>query len=238
MSDLRRELHLLISIAKLDASIAEFQNELNMLPSRIDKVEGSIAEKKKSEKDALNHFDAMRKERRNLEQSLEDNGELIKKYRTQLMSVKTNKEYEAMLKEITTLETDIDEKEEKLLILMDEIEAQQNENDNFIKKVNEEREALLKQKAEMEERTVFLKAELDRLRGEKPKFLEELDPQIKRRYQRIIQKLGSYAVTRIEGDVCQGCFATIPPQTVNEVKKNDRLIICEACGRILVYYNT
>jgi predicted nucleic acid-binding Zn-ribbon protein len=236
MMELRREVHLLISIAKLDASISKYRIELDALPAQIERVARSIDKLQSNEKQAVEHLEEMRKERRNIEQSLDDEGELIKKYRTQLMSVKTNKEYQAMSKEIDTLAKDIDDKEEKLLILMDEIENQEKENEEYIRKVNEERTDLIAKKEGMEERLVFLQSEIEKLGNEKPKFLDELDPQLKRRYTRIIDKLGDFAVTHVEGDVCQGCFTTMPPQTVNEVKKNDRIITCEACGRILVYY--
>lgn len=236
MMDLRREVHLLISIAKLDATISKYRIEMDALPALIERVGRSIQKTESNEKQAVAHFEEMKKERRNLERSLEDEGVLIQKYRTQLMSVKTNKEYQAMSKEIETLAKDIDDKEEKLLILMDEMENQEKENDDYLLKIKHERAELEKQKAEMEQRLAFLQSEIENLRKEKPKFLEELDPQLKRRYERIIDKLGDFAVTHVEGEVCQGCFATIPPQTVNEVKKNDRIITCEACGRILVYY--
>jgi predicted nucleic acid-binding Zn-ribbon protein len=236
MTDLRREVHLLISIARLDASISKYRIELGALPAQIERVARSIRKQESNEKQAVEHFEEMKKERRQLEQSLEDEGVLIQKYKTQLMSIKTNKEYQAMSKEIDTLTKDIDDKEEKLLILMDEIENQEKENQDYIEKINQERAGMEKKKAEMEERLVFLQSEIVKLNDEKPKFLDELDPQLRRRYLRLIDKLGDFAVTHVEGEVCQGCFTTIPPQTVNEVKKNDRIITCEACGRILVYY--
>jgi predicted nucleic acid-binding Zn-ribbon protein len=236
MTDLRREVHLLVSIAKLDASISEYRIELDALPTQIEKVNRSIDKINSNEEQAITHFEEMNKEKRSLERSLEDDGVQIDKSKTQLMSIKTNKEYQAMQKEISTLAKDIDDKEEKLLILMDEIDNQEKENKEYIRKSREDRSELEKKKAEMEERLAFLKSELEKLRNEKPKFLDDLEPQLKRRYQRILEKLGDFAVTHVVNEVCQGCFTTIPPQTANEVKKNDRIITCEACGRILVYY--
>lgn len=237
MTDLRRDVHLLVSIAKLDASISKYRMEMDALPNQIETVNRSIYKLNSNEKQAATHFEDMNKEKRNLERSLEDDGVQIDKYKTQLMTIKTNKEYQAMRKEIESLEKNIDDKEEKLLILMDEIEVQEKENENYIKKVDEERAGLEKKKADMEQRLAFLTSELEKLKNEKPKFLEDLEPQLRKRYERILDKLGDFAVTHVVGEVCQGCFTTIPPQTVNEVKKNDRIIACEACGRILVHYN-
>ena len=236
MTDLRQEVHLLISIAKVDAKMTGFKNELSILPGKIAKVDKAIAQITKSEQDAISHFEALKKEHRSLEHNLEDHSVQIIKSKTQLMSIKTNREYQAMTKEIKNLEQDVDTKEEKLLFLMDELDTQEKNNKIFLEKEAADKTENERKKKEMEERVEVLKTELDELEQEKPKILEELDPQLQSRYERIIGKFGDYAVTHVVGEVCQGCFTTMPPQTVNEVKKNDRIITCEACGRILVYY--
>ena len=236
MTDLEREVHLLISIAKVDAKINVFKNELSTLPGKITELEKLIAKIIQNVEAAESRFDTLKKDHRGLEQNLEDHDVLINKYKNQLMSIKTNKEYEAMTKEIKTLEQDVDAKEEKLLLLMDELDNQEKDNEIFLEKAAADKTENERKQKEMEARVEFLKAELVKLEGEKPKFLEELDPPLRKRYQRVIGKLGDYAVTNVVAEVCQGCHTTMPPQTFNEVKKNDRIITCEGCGRILVYY--
>ncbi|UCH85816.1 MAG: hypothetical protein JSW50_09170 [Candidatus Latescibacterota bacterium] len=49
--------------------------------------------------------------------------------------------------------------------------------------------------------------------------------------------MGDFAVTHVEDEICQGCFSRVPPQLALEVKNNDQIITCQACGRILVHYN-
>ncbi|MCX5754289.1 MAG: C4-type zinc ribbon domain-containing protein [Candidatus Krumholzibacteria bacterium] len=38
------------------------------------------------------------------------------------------------------------------------------------------------------------------------------------------------------GDICQGCYSRVPPQRAVEVRRNDQIMNCEVCGRILVHY--
>ena len=40
----------------------------------------------------------------------------------------------------------------------------------------------------------------------------------------------------IAADICQGCYSRVPPQTAHEVRRNNEIMTCEACGRILVYF--
>jgi len=238
MTDMRREIHLLITIAKLDAQLNACRNELAQLPAKVEKIARDLTAVDKAVGEAGSHLESMKKEKRTLEQKVQDSTEKVKKLKVQLMEIKTNKEYQAMLHEIGHMEKDIDDHEERLLMLMDELEQQGLETGGFTKKKDEEQKQLAAEKAGLETRLSHLEGEMKRLEGEKPKILAELDPQIKKRYDRILAKLHDFAVTHVVDDVCQGCHSRIPPQAVLEVKKNDQIIACQACGRILVHYPT
>ncbi len=234
--DLRHDINILVSIAKIDADLSGLRTELQGLPGKLDLNAKMAAEAERSEKEANDHLQQLKKERRDLEVKLEDDAELVKKYKTQLLDIKTNKEYTALLKEIENLEKEIDGKEERLLILMDEIEAQAGRNDAFMKKIADEKSSLEEDRKRLEQRMNYLEAEIKRLEGQKPALLKELDTHIKKKYERLLSKWGDFAVTNVVNEICQGCFSRIPPQTVNEVKKNDQIVCCEGCGRILVHY--
>ena len=83
-----------------------------------------------------------------------------------------------------------------------------------------------------------LEGEIKRLEGEKPKYLNELEAGLAKRYVRLSKALQGLAVTTVvAGDSCGGCGTRIPPQVVVEVRKNEQIVTCEACGRILVFYS-
>jgi len=236
MVDVIRELPLLISIAKLDAELNVCRNEMAILPGKIEKVRKSVERVEKATEEAAAHLDTMGKERRGLEKTLEANGEKIKGLKTKLMEVKTNKEYTAMLHEIEHIEKEIDENEERLLMLMDEFDQQTAQNKEFLEKSDGDTARLLAEQLTLEDRLRVVEESKERVETEKPKILLELDPQTKKRYSRILGKYGDFAVTHITDEVCQGCFSRIPPQKVLEVKSNEKIITCEVCGRILVHY--
>jgi predicted nucleic acid-binding Zn-ribbon protein len=236
MTDVKREIHLLVTIAKLDAELNECRTEASLLPEKIAKTEAEIKIVEKSMADADAHLESMNKEKRTLEQKIQDSGEKLKKLRIQLMEVKKNEEYQAMLHEIGHMEKAIDESEERLLMIMDELDQQGVETGDFKKQKGEAKQQLAAEKDALEQRLERLKKDLARLEGEKPKILVELDPQIRKRYDRILAKLHDFAVTHIADEYCQGCHSRIPPQAAMEVRRNDQIIACQACGRILVHY--
>lgn len=236
MQDIRHELHILVSMAKIDAALSHKRSELGTIPDERHKTEKVLHDLEEQKRASDERFEAMKKERRATETRLEDNAELVQAKKTQLMGIKSNKEYSALLKEIATVEQEIDAKEERLLELMDEIEGQEQELKKINEKLSTDKRALEDTLRALDEQEAALNADIKNLEMQKPALLKELDPQVKKRYDRLLAKLGDFAVTHVVDEICQGCFSRIPPQTANEVKMNDRIIACAMCGRILVHY--
>jgi predicted nucleic acid-binding Zn-ribbon protein len=237
MTETQRDLDVLVAVARLDVQLATCRTELGLLPDRIAKVRKALEDIASAEASAEERMKSGVHERRSLEQQLEDNAEKIKKYKTQLMEVKTNKEYTAMLHEISHIENDTDAKEERLLILMDELDQLTETNEKAGQETSVRKRELAAEREQLEERVRTLKETTAKLEAEKPGVLSGLNPRIKRQYDRVLAKMNDFAVANVEDDVCQGCFTRIPPQTSVEVRQNARIITCEACGRILVHYD-
>ncbi|MEJ2356164.1 MAG: C4-type zinc ribbon domain-containing protein, partial [candidate division WOR-3 bacterium] len=60
------------------------------------------------------------------------------------------------------------------------------------------------------------------------------DENLFRKYSRIKESRGTGASV-IEDSECAECHSTIPPQLFAEVRKGNRIIVCQSCGRILIY---
>lgn len=238
MNDTSRELQVLAAVAKVDATLNDLRTELGRLPDVILQADTKLGNLESNEQAAASKLEELAKERREIEQSVEDNTEKIKKFKNQLMEVKTNKEYQAMLHEIDHFEKDIDAKEERLLILMDEFEQEENQHKSFTGQSGEEKTKLAQQRTAAEARMKAIEEKMTELDAQKPAMLTELPDTIRRRYDRVLSKLKDFAVTHVVDDVCQGCFTRIPPQIAVEVRQSDKLITCEACGRLLVHYES
>jgi predicted nucleic acid-binding Zn-ribbon protein len=236
MGDLKHDLNVLVLVARNDSTISECRSELARIPEQLTKVERELAKVEAAEKRELEDFEAKRKERRQLEVELQDNETKIKKIKDQLMSAKSNKEYQAFLKEIETLEGSIDTEEVRLLELMDALDDHRADHEAEIKRLVTEKTEKQKIIDELKTRTAHLEAEIAKMEAEKPRYLKEVEPALEKKYERIRTSLGSLAVTRIEDGNCGGCGTKLPPQVVVEIRSNDQLITCQACGRILVYY--
>lgn len=237
MADLREDINVLAAIAKIDKTVRDQRAELDKIPGAIASIDKKLAGLEAARVRKNDLYESKQKERRKLEQSLQDNEELITKYRKQLFEIKKNKEYQAMLKEIENLKTDIDVKENRLLELMDELDTRGEEHENELKKICEEVARQSREKETLQGRARTLETGIKALEVKKPGLLKSVNPTLQKKYQRLLDNLGGLPVARIEGDTCGGCRERQPPQVIVEVHKNDQVITCEGCGRILVYYS-
>jgi uncharacterized protein len=236
MTDLRRDISLFVSVARIEASLHTDRLELQRIPTEIETIDRALAGFEAREAKARARLEELTKSRRDTERRMREHEDHLKKCRAQQSLVKTNDEYTAMIKEIANLEKAIGEDEEKILVLMDEIEVVQKETTTANEVLAAEREKRVAERKILEDRSAVLAAEVDRLTREKPKVLAEIDPALLKRYERVAVRFGDLAVTRVEKEHCGACRQQLPPQVAVEVRKNDQFLTCQACGRILVHY--
>jgi len=103
-------------------------------------------------------------------------------------------------------------------------------------KANSEKGSLSEEKAVLERKMADYETRLKVLKDEKLRILPHLSERIRALYKRILNVKGDSGVANLVADICQGCYSRMPPQKAHEVRKNNQIITCEVCGRILVYY--
>jgi hypothetical protein len=73
-----------------------------------------------------------------------------------------------------------------------------------------------------------------RLNHEREKLVAKLTTSDYQFYERIRNAKEGKAVVAVKRNSCGGCFNRVTPQRILELRKNDAIITCERCGRILV----
>jgi predicted nucleic acid-binding Zn-ribbon protein len=173
--------------------------------------------------------------RREAEKELAMQQARLSKFRDQLMEVKTNREYQAMQKEIDTAQHEIRKQEDRLLdqmIEFDEVsghvkQAEQAFADQHAA-IDAERAALATQLAEAS-------ASIGTLAAERAALASTISPPVLALFDRLLKGRKNSAVTPVRAGRCSTCQILIRPQTVNELRRNEILYQCESCQRILFY---
>ncbi|HUI07960.1 MAG TPA: C4-type zinc ribbon domain-containing protein [Verrucomicrobiae bacterium] len=225
----------LLVLQDRDRRIAQLKAERTRIPEHALAAEERL-------KNESTHLDSLREEakhveteRKKLEIDAESRRGQIAKYKTQLFQIKSNTEYQALLKEIAKVEQEIDEVETRELGLMEQIDKLQpalKREQVTLKEVAAKTEG---EKADLQKRATAIESELTRLLAERQKLAQEIDADALRRYDRLMHSKNDFAVVPIRNGNCGGCHLHIPPQLAHNARHGDELISCEYCGRILYW---
>jgi predicted nucleic acid-binding Zn-ribbon protein len=236
MPTVEEDIQYLIQIVKKDIEINERRKLAESLPSRTKAIDKELKKMDDSVGETKRILERLEQEKRRIEMDLKaQHGELAKKKEEQRL-VKDNKEYRAILAEIDYITKRVDQEEERMLSILDEGEARRSEMQALVDKTTEAREKLLAERTKLEDEMRTSNDSLKILEDEKIRILPRLSEPVRRLYNRILAAKGDSGVANLVGDICHGCYSRVPPQMAHEVRKNNQVLQCEVCGRILVYY--
>jgi predicted nucleic acid-binding Zn-ribbon protein len=228
------ELERLILLQRADTELRRVQAALLQVPQERQKLDQELESERTRLNAAREALSASQKARRTHEGSLTDLEGKRSKYKGQLMDVKTNKEYTAMLHEIETVERDIRGIEDQILVEMEKADGLAGEakrEETAFKEVEQRHRSEVKR---LEERAASLTAEVERWKSEREAVAATIDSEVFARFERVAKKRGS-AVAAARDGTCQECHVKLRPQMYVDLKRNEDITECPACNRILYY---
>lgn len=232
------DIQLLIQIVKKDIEIHEKRKFLETAPAKVKELDSRISSMDEELSKDENDLKALESERRILTSKIEDQNALIteKKLKLNTEKFKSNKEFKAMIREIEFLVEQVDGEEETVIGILDRI-AEKNEEIAAVKqRIENEKDSLIAEKTGLEEKIKAFSRGVLLLQDEKMRILPHLSERVRRMHDRISAAKGDSGVANLVGDICQGCYSRVPPQKAHEIRRNDSILTCEVCGRILVYF--
>ncbi len=232
---MEQELRTLYEAQKIDTQIIENERKLLHAPKKMEEMEKEIAETKTKIEQEHQIIEELEKERRKKEKELEVEKEKIKKFESRLYEVKTNKEYQALLKEIESAKQANDKTEEDIILLMEKIEELKSDFSSSSKTLETREKEVKTEKLRLEKELSSVDEVIRQLRDERDRLLSVVSPQTKATYDMLIERRGGVAVVNVKNGLCLGCYMNIPPQLFIEVMKNYQLILCPSCNRILFF---
>lgn len=232
---MKEQLRLLIELQRVDSEILVKKRLMEEIPSSLSEAESQIKKSQAACEKIKQRYDSLELKKRSKERELDDMYEKIKKLKVRTAEIKTNKEYQAHLKEIETAEKERYAVEDEILSVMEEMEASSKEmkldelkliTENT--KIEELRKRLEREMSEAEKGLLPLKEA-------RTKIVDAIDDDMYKQYVDLFESYGGIAVAEVKEEICQGCNMNIPPQLFVEIKKNEEIFQCPQCRRILYY---
>jgi predicted nucleic acid-binding Zn-ribbon protein len=226
---------LLLKLQGLDYQLGELERSKDYLPDMIDSLEGEINGAKQALDEASDQLEATKLDHKRLELRVKEKTTELERLKSQMTQIKTNKEYDALSREIDSTRQEIGGAEDGILEALEAIEQLNADIEEKTKALEELEETNGQQLAN-------IKAEIDSVgdkikikQGERENILVRLDKPLVAVYERVRRGKGAGAVVAVRHRACSGCFKTLPPQLIQEIRRGERVITCDSCGRILIW---
>ena len=206
---------------ELPLEVEDLEDEVAGLATRIEKITRDI--------DELNQAVVQKGEEIKLAK------ESVERYKDQLNSVRNNREYDVLTKEIEYQELEIQLCEKKIKEAQVKINERVQDRNRAQHNKDDRMKDLESKRSELDEIMEEPRAEEEQLR-EKAEDLEmRIEPRLLQSFKRIRKNVrNGLGIVYVQRDACGGCFNKIPPQRQLDIKMHKKVIVCEYCGRILI----
>jgi uncharacterized protein len=225
----------LLELQIADKEIRRLQEEVAALPRRVAVIEQKLAGTRahlEKVRAAAKSDDANRKK---FEANIKDLQGKISKYRDQSLDVKTNEQYKALLHEIEFSEQEIRLNEDRILEVMVNVDARDKEVKAAEAELKAETAEIEKEKEDARRVTAEDQQKLSEWNGKRDGLRQEIAEDVLRQYERVAKFRGT-GLAEVREQKCMGCQVMLRPQTYNEVRNGEKVMVCESCSRVY-YFN-
>ncbi len=230
------ELSQLIRIQEVDLEIKRLREEVSSLPIRQKELEDQFAASVKEYLDLKQQLDDALANKRNLETELETEQQQHQKFKSDLMKATNEREYSTAIREIDITSKAISSHETEILKLMEKIEKLEAEVAEKTPEMEARRSEVDRQLAEWSTAVTDHRAKLDALVADRTPLIDSLGREARATYDRLSKMRSGTPLAEARDYSCIACRMTIRPQVFNEIRRGEKIITCESCGRIL-YFN-
>jgi predicted nucleic acid-binding Zn-ribbon protein len=229
------QLELLLQLQEIDSDVADLVRQSELLPVRIDEFESEKERVQSAQQEAALALEEVKKDHQHRERELEDATIRINDLKSKQLVIKTNAEYAALTHEIGFASQGISDIEDGILKLMERIEQLTADAERTGTEAAESERVVDESVKELQARLGELNDALAVKRDERLRIATRVDDSLLSRYEGIMRSKGDRALVQVADGACSGCYKSLPPQTVIEVKRSSRFIECDGCGRILYW---
>jgi uncharacterized protein len=229
------DLALALRLQALDRKIASLESEIAALPKHVAEIEKQLeAHTRHLERDRA-ALTANGRDRKKLEGDIQVQEQKISKLRDQMLQAKTNEQYRAFQNEIAYAEGEIRKAEDRILDLMEQSEPLEKNVKVSEVDLKKQQQQVEGEKKTARERTAASQKELAEKTAERKSISAQMDPKFYADYERIRKKTKNTPIAEAVDGRCDACRIALRPQFFQDLRKGDKIMFCESCGRILVY---
>ncbi len=230
-----QDLALALRLQALDRKIASLDNEIATLPKHIAEVEKKLESHTRRLEADRAALAANQRDRKKFEADIQVHDAQISKLKNQMLGAKTNEQYKAFQNEIAYAEAETRKSEDKILDLMEQSEPLDKNVKVAETQLSEEKQHVEREKLHARDRTAADQKQLAAEQEQRGAVAAEVSPVFYKEYERIRKKTKNTPIADATDGRCSACQISLRPQFFQDLRRGDKIMQCESCGRILTY---
>jgi predicted nucleic acid-binding Zn-ribbon protein len=228
----------LIALQQIDSAVEAARRRLAELPTAEQDVDRRVAQAASGVDVVKASLAENQTSRRALEKDVAVVDTRLARFDDHKAAVKTNQEYTALLHEIATAKTEKEGIEDRILALMESADGLTHDL-----KAAEAAQAQTKRegdqaKAALSGERTSLQADVARLTAERPSKTAGVEPRAIATYDQLLKMRRGQAVAEMKDGHCTACHVRLRPNIEQQVRRNDSLVQCDSCQRLLYFVPT
>lgn len=233
--EMKEDLELLMKMQSIDYDLGELERSKEYIPDMMENLKKELVESEKIFRETEEALEEAKVNQKNLELEISALQENLKKLQGQMMAIKTNKEYDALVAQIDAVKESINEKETLLLETIEKIDSLSSSIEEYKKKAEEVKGQNSKQLEILKEKMDSVGTKIQDKQNERKNVAVQVPKRAMSIYERVRKVRGGMVVVPVRKRACGACYKALPPHRIQELKRGDRMISCDNCGRLLIW---
>ena len=229
------ELERLVKLQEIETRAAEAQKHMVDAPAKIAALDAKLSAARNGVAAAKQAIADNQAHRRTLDKDLITAQQRLSKYKEQLMAVKTNDEYHAMQHQIASVEADVGRIEEQVIVNMVELDELNLKLKAAEATLKADEALVSRERAAIETDIAQQKTIAEQMTHARGELLPQLSRHSLDTFQRVLKGRQGIAVAQAVDGHCSICHVRLRPQVYNTIIKNEEVVQCDSCQRILYF---
>lgn len=229
----KQDLAKLVTLQEQDKLIDSMRAAIDLIPQDIAAIRAEFEGEKTRLDGSREKAKNIQLKKKEKELELSQKEEAARKHSQELNLVKTNEAFKALQKEIDKAKAEAGQIETDILMLMEEADAVSKEEKVLageIKKIEADVQARIKA---LEDRKAAQETQLAAEKSRREASTQGIPADLLSLYEQTRTRRKGVAVSRMRDNMCDVCHILLTPQTVVNVRKGTKVMVCESCQRIL-----
>ena len=229
------DLHHLIQLQQLETDIDGMRRRIAEIPALQDAMTARLADQEAAVAALQERLAENQTARRDIEKDVSAVQTRLSRYKDQLMEVKTNKEYQAMQHEIAAAQEVVRAHEDRILERMEEAESLAGALKSAEAELKRREAEISAERTVLDAEAVELQKQAEEKQRARAAVAAHLSASALRLFEHVARQRKGQALAEARDGICTVCHVRLRPQVFNEVRRNESLIQCESCLRILYF---